>query len=338
MSRTLLLAGAAALALPLLSADPVREGHDLRPRFAEGQELTIRNEVLVNFGLDDATARMGEMEVIPEVPTVDVDVEAVSELSETIAAVRDGAITKMRRTHVEEAFNVTGEAGMQGMYEDIDESQEGPLQGRTFELTAGEEGWEVEDVSEDDQESLEDSVLAMVNERSHFEQLLPDGPVEVGATWNIGDAMLEEMQKALASASAEDADMAPMLDIIDTLKEDFEFDATGKLVSIDDDVAQIEWKVTGELVIDDLFGIIREVADPEMAGEIPEDAEGSLEFGFEMEGGGTFDLSSHQLTELSMEGEFALAGEFAMSQQGMEIEASAEASGTIEVSSSITVE
>ena len=340
MSRTTLLAGAAALALPLLSADPVGKGHDLTPKFSEGQELTIRSEVIATFGLDDATAQMGEMEMIPEVPTVDVEVEAINEVHETILSVRDGQLAKLRRTHVEEGFSATGEAGMQGQFQDFDESQEGPMQGRTFELTKTEDGWDTEDVTED-ADSLDDvgeMVLALTNEKTHWEQLLPSRPVEVGGTWDVGAEMMEEMQRAMSVMASQDSEMAPLMGIVESLQENMEFEAKGKLVSVDDGMAKIEWNLEAELIIDDLFAIIREVMDPDMMGELPESAEGSLELAMEMTGDGVFDLSLHQLVESSLEGEFALAGEFALSEQGMEIQASADASGTMEINTSITVE
>ena len=340
MSRTPLLVGAAALALPLLSADRVGQAHDLSPKFSEGQELTIRTEFVASFGLDDATAKMGEMELIPEVPTVDVEVEGINEYSETILGASNGAITKLRRTHVEENYSVTGEAGMQGQYQDFDESQEGPLSGRTLELTKTDEGWDVEDVTED-AGSLDEAGemgLALTTEKTHMEQLLPSRPVEVGGTWDVGEAMFEEMQRVMSAAAAEDSEMAPMMGMVESLQESMEFEAKGKLVSVDDGMARIEWTLEAELIIDDLFGMVREVMDPDMAGEIPEDADGGLEFAVELTGTGVFDMEAHQLVEAALEGEFALSGEFAMSQQGTTIEASADASGTIEVNTTIEIQ
>ena len=340
MSRTPLLVGAAALALPLLSADLVGVAHDLTPKFSEGQELTIRTEFVAAFGLDDATAKMGEMELIPEVPTVDMEMEGVTEMTESILSVSDGAITKMRRTHVEESYAVSGEAGMQGQYQDFDESDEGPLSGRTIELTKTDDGWDVEDVTED-AGSLDEAgemALTFATERSHWEQLLPSRPVEVGGTWDVGESMFEEMTRMMSAVAAEDSDMAPMMGMMEGLQDSMEFEAKGKLVSVEGGMARIEWTVEAELIIDDLFGMVREVMDPDMAGEIPEDADGGMEFAVEMSGSGVFDMEAHQLTEASMEGEFAISGEFAMSQQGTTIEASADASGTVELNSTIEVQ
>ena len=340
MSRTPLLVGAAVLALPLLSADPASLGHDLTPKFSEGQEITITQEMVLSFGLDDATAQMGEMEMIPEVPTVDLEMEMSGELSESILSVRDGKLAKFRRTHVEEAMSMTGEAGMQGQFQDFDESQDGPLQGRTIELSLGEDGWEAEDVTEDggSLDEIGEAMLSVANEKSHMEYLLPSRPVEVGATWDLGEEMLAEMQRQLAIASAEDSETAALMGMIEGLGDSIDFDAKGKLVSVDDGIAQIEWKMTAELAIDDIFSMVREVMDPDMMGELPESAEGSLELAMEMTGTGSFDLSVHQLTESAFEGEFALAAEMAMSEQGMEIEASADASGTLEWTQTISVE
>lgn len=340
MSRTPLLVGAAVLALPLLSADPASLGHDLTPKFSEGQELTITQEMVLSFGLDDATAQMGEMEMIPEVPTVDMEMEMSGEMTESVLSVRDGKLAKLRRTHVEESMSMTGEAGMQGQFQDFDESQDGPLQGRTIELTLGEDGWEAEDVTEDggSLDETGEAMLAMANEKTHMEYLLPSRPVEVGGTWDVGDEMLEAMTTAMAATSEDDSETAAMMDMLGGLKDSVDFDAKGKLVSVDDGIAQIEWKMTAELAIDDIFSMVREVMDPDMMGELPESAEGSLEMAMEMTGTGTFDLSVHQLTEANFEGEFALAAEMAMSEQGMEIEASADASGTMEMAQTISVE
>lgn len=341
MSRTPLLLGAATLALSLVSADPVSEGYDLSPKFKEGQSLTVRNDITVAFGLDDASAYMGDMEVLPEVPTVDIEVEVASELSEEIMSVtKEGAITKMRRTHEEDSVIVTGEAGAMGEFQEINESEEGPMQGRTIELTKSEEGWKVEDVSEDmdDPDEMVEMMIALSNERTHFEQMLPSRPVEVGSTWDMGDAMFEEMERVMQAMSAQESEMSQVMGIVESLRDQMEFEATGKLVSVDDGTAKLEWKMTAELVIDDLFGLLREALPPELLEEMPESAEGNIEFVVELEGGGTFDLRNHMLTDASMEGEFAISGAFAMSEQGMEIEASADASGSFEIESSITIE
>lgn len=338
MSRTQLLVGASALALPLLSADPPAKGHDLTPRFEEGQELTITNEVLVGFGLDDATYQVGEIEMLPEVPIVDVEIEVLSELSETILKAEDGAIKKMRRTHVEEGVHFAGEAGIQNNFQDFDESQDGPTLGRTIELTATEDGWQVEDLTEDE-EPLEGGLLAVMTEKSHFEQLLPKREVEVGSTWDVGEAMIQEMKRTMSAAAAQGEGFEKFAGLVEALQDSIELDATGKLVSVEGDNAKIEWTMSAELVIDDLFGMLREVMDPEMTADMPEDAEGSLEFAVEMTGGGIFDLAARQLTESSFDGEFALATEFEMvAPQGQEMNASADASGVIELESSIAVE
>ncbi len=340
MSRSPLLIGVAALTLPLLSADLLTEGYDLAPKFTEGQNLTVHNEFTVTFGLDDASAQMGGSEMLPEVPTVDVEVEGVQEYSESILAAADGQITKMRRTHDQENFQVSGEAGMQGQFQNIDESQDGPLVGHTIELTRNDEdGWDAEDVTED-ADPLDDAgelAMKMANDQTHGEPFLPDHPVEVGGTWDVGTEMLETMQRAMA-ANNDDPDMGKMMGLLDSLKDSIEYDATGKLVSVEGDKANIEWKMTASLSIDDLFGMLREVVDPDEMGGLPESAEGSLEIEMELTGTGVFDLDSHQLSEASFEGEFALSGDFSMSEQGMDIQANAEASGTFEMTTAVTVE
>ena len=122
------------------------------------------------------------------------------------------------------------------------------------------------------------------------------------------------------------------------LGEMAEVEAVGRLVSVDGDSANIEWKMSFELTIDDIFEMARDFMDPEITENLPQDADGMFEVVLEAEGVGVFDLSLGQLVSMDMEGEYSMAMEMAMSQDGMEMDGSAEMSGSMEMATVITVE
>ncbi len=335
--RPILAAFVAALALPLLAVDLERETYDLSPRFVVDQELSIRSEGLVSLGLDDASASIAGQE-LPEVPTLEVEVSFVEEATEKVLATRGDELAGLRRTYDAENFAATGEFGIMGEFQDFDESDDGLLVGHTFELTIDEEGdVSVEDVSEDESlEPVPDAQLAAMSAASHFEFLLPSEPVAVGETWDVGAAMLEEVERAFGALASEDEDAAQVVQFLEAVGEHVELEAIGKLVSAGEDAAQIEWNLEASVTISDLFDLVREFVDPADLEELPEDVYGEIEAEFTLKGGGTFDFATGQLTEYDLEGEHAFSVSFSMSQ--MEVEAAADFSGALELSGGVTVE
>ena len=134
------------------------------------------------------------------------------------------------------------------------------------------------------------------------------------------------------------AEMAEIMDGMKGIMEQAEVEAVGRLVSVDGDSANIEWKMSFELTIDDIFEMARDFMDPEITENLPQDADGMFEVILEAEGVGVFDLSLGQLVSMDMEGEYSMAMEMAMSQDGMEMDGSAEMSGSMEMATVITVE
>lgn len=339
--RNLLLGGGSlALAATLLSADLVRESYDLTPKFSEGQKIRIENEITFVVGLDDAAASFGGQELPADV-TLDVEMEMSQVMEEEILGASDGAITKLRRRYDTMGMNVTGEAGAMGQLQSIDESEEIPIEGRVLELTVDEDGAvEVVDVTDDDT-SVDEATEAMIKTQmieTHSEALLPKHAVEVGDSWDIAEASMEMFEKVAGSQGGGDADMARMMEAMKGMMEQAEIDAVGRLLSVEDDLANIAWTMSFELSIDDLFEMIRDFADPEMTEEMPEDAEGMIEIVIEAQATGVFDLSKHQLTSLEMAGEYSLMAEMAMSQDGMEMDGNADLSGTMEMTTTLTIE
>lgn len=340
-ARKLFFGGSSlVLAASLLSADLVRDSYDLTPKFTEGQKIRIENEITFVVGLDDAAASFAGQELPADV-TLDVEMEMTQVMNEEILGASDGAITKMRRSYDTMGMNVTGEAGAMGQLQSIDESEEIPLEGRTLELTVDEDGnVEVTDVTEDD-DSVDEATQAMIKTQmveTHSEALLPRRAVEVGDSWDVAEASMEMFEKMAGSQGGGDADMARMMEAMKGMMEQAEIDATGRLVSVEGDLANIAWTMSFELSIDDLFEMIRDFADPEMTEDMPEDAEGMIEIVVEAKGTGVFDLKKHQLVSMEMEGEYSMSAEMAMSQDGMEMNGNADLSGTMEMTTTLTIE
>lgn len=335
--KLLVPAGSLLLVGSLVAASTApRAGHDLQPKFQEGQKLAIRNEVTVVLGLDDVQASFGGQELPADV-TMDMEIHVEQLLNEEVVSLRDGAISKLRRHHDTMGVEVTGEAGAMGQIQSIDETQDIPLEGHTLELVRGEDGAvEVTDVTEDG-DAVEDTLIKTQVIESHFELMLPKREVEVGDSWDVGSQMIEEFARQAASQAEGDADMARVIDAMRKVLDGADMKAEGRLVSVDGDLASIEWTMSVEVTVDDLFELIRDVADPEDLEGMPEDASGSVQLAMEAKGNGTFDLSVHQLTSLELTGEYSLSAEMAMSQDGMDMNGNAEISGTMEMTGGVSI-
>lgn len=336
--RTLLLgAGSLSLMGLLGSADLVRDSYDLTLKFSEGQKIRTENETTFVIGLDDAAASFGGQELPADV-TLDVEMIMTQVIDDEISEVRDGSPSKMRRTFDTLSMSVSGEAGAMGQIESIDESEDMPLEGRTVEISVSEDGdVEVNDVTEGE-DPLDEDMLGMMNGSQNMgDVFLPKSSVEVGDSWDIAEATQEVFDKLMGSNPG-GAEMAEIMDGMKGIMEQAEVEAVGRLVSVDGDSANIEWKMSFELTIDDIFEMARDFMDPEITENLPQDADGMFEVVLEAEGVGVFDLSLGQLVSMDMEGEYSMAMEMAMSQDGMEMDGSAEMSGSMEMATVITVE
>jgi len=336
--RTLVpFAGAALLLGTLVAASgPARESHDLRPKFQEGQKLVVSNQITMVLGLDDLEADFAGQPMPADV-TMDMEIELEQILNEEVLGAADGALSKLRRHHESMSVDVTGEAGAMGQMESIDQSQDIPLQGRTLLLERGEDG-AVKVTDETEGEAIDEAMVKTQTLESHFELFLPKEPVAVGDSWDVGKTMIEEFARQASAQAEGDADMARVIGVVRDVMESSDVEAVGRLVSVEGNLARLEWTMKLEVKVDDLFQIVRDMADPEDVEDIPEDAQGSIEMAMEIKGTGAFDMTLHQLTSLELAGEYSLSADAEMTQgEGMEMSGSAAISGTVEMSGGVAI-
>ncbi|MFT4542988.1 MAG: hypothetical protein ACI841_005208 [Planctomycetota bacterium] len=325
------------LSLSLLAANSVRESYDLTPRFEKGQSLTITTEAMMTFELGDAEITVNGSP-IPAVPAIQMEFTMEDGVEEQVLDAEDGAIRKLRRETTSNSVSIDGDVEMMGEAQTIAEWDESPQVGHVLELTVDEDGEiEVEDISEDsDLDELSEEDLLSMDVDNHGEQLLPTDEVEVGESWDVGDALHKDLMSSLERSI--DDDVAEIIQILEMVGEEVEFEAQGTLVSVDDKGANIEWTAKMSIASLDLLEIMLEVApEGEMDG-FPEDAEATATMTFELIGKGLFDLNLHQLVELSIEGDYTLTIEAAASMDGQGGEVSAEFEGTLEATNTIEVE
>lgn len=347
-SRTLLPRIAALLATAGLvgagyAARLERVAHDLTPRFAQDQKLTVRTGFNLSLTLDDAEMKFGEM-TLPQSPTVNVTVEGEENLTEVIEAAKDGNPTTIKRTYGTDSVNISGQAGMGEMMQDLDESEESDLSGRVLRITKTEDGVEVEDLTNEGRsdnervEDLKDSQRALVTLDSHFEFMLPGQPVEVGESWDIGKSFIEKATQMLGAAAAQEEDAenaAKMREVMDLVLENLEHHATGKLVAIDGDMAQLAFDIDAKIAFDDFASLIERFADDE--DEMPEDMDGEIAVTLKMKGTGVFNMAAHQLSELDLQGEFEMELRMSMTQMDTPMSMNGSMSGTIGLSGGVQV-
>lgn len=327
----------AGLVTAAITAREERVAHDLTPTFEKGAKYEITNAFEMTLNLDDAEMKFGEM-TLPQVPTVNVNIEMEEVVHEEVKEVENGQLAEVVRIYDDSAVIISGEAGMGEMMEELDEEEEVPLSGRTLKIVKTDDGVEVtdltnEDLAADEQlEELSEQELATVDLESHFEFLLPSKSVEVGESWDIGKPFVEKMTKMMTSSAAaqedpEDGEM--MKEIFGTILESMESEATGKLESVDGDIATIRYNVDAKITFDDFATILEKVAD--QADEMPDEMDGEVTLEMSLKGVGKFDMSTHQMSELEMGGDFEIDLAMTMSQMDMEISMAGAMSGSLEL-------
>jgi len=323
-------------------AREARVAHDLRPLFAEGDKYEIKQAFKLSLNLDDAEMKFGEM-TLPQTPTVNVNIAGEETTSEEVKKAKDGAIEELVRSYDDSTVKITGQAGMGEQMQDLDEEETGPLSGRKLKIAKAEGGLEVTDLSNegkatDEQlEELTTDQKAGVDLDSHFEFLMPTKTVEVGESWDIGKPFVEKITKMVtASAAAQEDEKAGevMQEIFKTVMEGMESTATGKLESVEGDIATINYAIDAKIKFDDFAKIIEKVA--EEADEVPEDLAGEVVLNMKLKGIGKFDTKIHQLKDLEMGGDFGVDLKMNMTQQGMEIAVQGKLSGSMEIGGGVT--
>ncbi len=326
------------LALPLLAAGEPVETYDLRPLFSDGMQLVITNTLEANLELDEASARLGDLDILEGGVAASGEMLGQSRITETVEATREGSIAAVRRTIEESTVESSGDYEAMGESSGGSETEEGEFAGRTLVITVDEEGQvTVEDVSEGDFETLDDERLATQDQKTHFEELLPTEPVEVGDTWDPSEGFLAEAMEELRAGAEAEGDEEEFEQLMEVLTEYGSAEATGTLESVEDGVATISWEMEFTVDIPDLMDVIVDLADPEDTEGMPDSAEASMSMTLTVEGSGQFDLRAHQLTSFTLEGSMSMDAEGAVSQDGMDIEGDASASGAFTVTGGVEV-
>jgi hypothetical protein len=326
-----------------IAAREGRVAHDLRARFAEGDKYEIRNAMKLSLNLDDAKIQFGET-TLPQTPTVNVNIAFEESTNEEVKKVKDGAIGELIRSYEDGGVKFTGQAGMGEQMQDLDEEKENPLSGRKLRIVRGEgTTLEITDLSNEGKaeaeqlDELSAEQKASVDFDSHFEFLLPTKTVELGESWDIGKPFIEKMTKMMSASAAaqEDEKAAEMMnEIFSTVMQGMESQATGKLESVEGDIATIQYAIDAKIKFDDFAKIIEKVA--EESDEVPEDMTGEVVMNLKLKGPGKFDLKTRQLKEVELGGDFGIDLKMSFSQQGMEFAVDGKLSGTMEIGGGVT--
>lgn len=322
-----------------LAARPAQDTIDLTQRFEAGQTFAISQSMEFSGDIDDVSALVDGQEMLEGGIEGDAQATISMSMTETIDSVREGEISGLTVTLDDATMDMTGSMNAMGESETFDESEEMPAVGHTVKITIGEDGEiEREDVTED-AEPLSDEEMASVSHRNHFDMLLPKEAVEIGTAFELNtdwDDLFAEMMQNMESADMDPEAARAAEVMMEAFADATEIEATGTVVGVEDGVATIEYAIYVNTSIADLMEIIRQVAPPEAAGQIPP-ADASLELIAEMEGVGKFNVEKGYLSALSMSGEFSLdlSGSMDMGQQ---MEASAAMSGEFSMETTIELQ
>lgn len=324
--------------LLLIAAIRPADTYDLVPRFTAGMQLETPGTLTFLGDLDEVTAEMGGNDILGG--TVGANIEAAMSWSESdeILETKDGEIVKLRRTYTELAWSVQAEAEAGGESESFDETgEEDDLVGRVVEITVDEDGeMTVVDVSEGDLEALDSEKLDSLGSVSPFRTFLPTEPIEEGESWDAKGAFAEIAEELRKGANA-DGDIETFETLLSFLEEYGSAQATGTLVGVEDEMAEISWEITVSLEIPDVLSVARQFGLGDELNEMPPSAAASMYLEMEIEGSGIFDLEHHQLTKMEMEGELSFSAEGSIDEDQVSIDAEASASGTYQLKTGVNV-
>lgn len=246
--------------------------------------------------------------------------------TDQILELRDGQLSKVRRTFDAQEIEYSVEVEAMGESASDESSETTPLIGHTVEITIDEDGEvSVVDVTEGDVElATAETLEGIVLEGTYQENLLPEEPVEIGDSWDLaGDQ--EELFAAFKEGAMEgvvdDPNAAEIMAVLDIFAANTAIAVTGTLTDVEDGVALIEWSLEASVELDDLVGVIQAIADPEEIGEIPPGVESNFTLVVTVEAQGRFDLELHQLVDIKASGEITLELSAAFSETDMELDA-----------------
>lgn len=327
------------LSLPLaLAFRPASEEINLTPRYAVDQTYSISQAFTMTMGLDDVSATMDGQEMLDGAVEFDMDMSMETEITEQVMEVRDGKIAKMLVTVDAMDVSVTGELNAMGQGESIDEAPDIPVVGRTVEMTIDKDG-EItrKDVTKDVEAPLSEAEMNMVSNQNHFEMLAPEGPVEEGKAFELQpnwDEMMTQMMASMDSGGAEAEQVAMMETMMDSLMGAMTFEAVGKVTSVEEGIATVEYEANVAMNIDDLMEIVMQALPPEAAEQMPP-VNAQLEVTADMTATAMFNIEMGQFVSIEMSGEFEINMSGDADLGGAAGDASASMSGEFSGKSSI---
>ncbi len=330
-----------ALSLLLLANRSVRDSYDLKPQVEAGQKLAFNFEMSGTFELADAEITIGP-DTLPEAPIVDVEFSMSHGADVEILTAKDGEAQSARLKITDDANSFSGEASMMGTSQTFGETGEAKMLGHTILIEKDEEGEiTVSDVSDEEGlEPLSDEDMDGFDLENHFSVILPEGPVAVGESWDIGERALKLIRDGMKKdGGTSESDAEEFEKVMSLLSSSSEVEFTGTLQSVEGTSANIVWSATFTLDQLDLLNFAREMGAGAELDEMPvQDLEMLGSSSVELSGKGVFDLEAHQLTSFSLEGEYTFDLEGSASAEGMEFQMSSEFEGTLEMSGGTTPE
>jgi hypothetical protein len=216
MQRLLLIA---TMSAPLLlPAAPPRGAVELELAPEEGLVLEKRGAFEGEMKLDDFTLEINGEEVPIPAPEVTNTFSGTLVVKDTYAKVADGRVERLERAFDELTQHQVSDSG-DG--EEVATDNESPLQGVTvvFAWNDGDGEYAVS-FGEDEDASLDEDLLADLDQSIDFEQLLPGKEVAEDDTWTVGAEGVREMLSLGGDFHFEDEEDTPQETLIDEALDD----------------------------------------------------------------------------------------------------------------------
>lgn len=334
LSRTAPLCATLLVGLWTLSNTPAPDELDLSLRIEQGQSFTVSSTSELELVLDDLSVLIDGAEVLG----AGVGYEMLMNIDERqtidVMTMEEGDVTAFRRTLDEQRGRIEVSVDAMGNSDQFEESIDYPREGRTFEVRRGEDG-EVSatDVSEGFEERLPRQTLPEAALRPLLDEFLPAEPVALGETFDLTgqwkrwvEALNEQGLGDLGGAGLTDEQIAALEGLSDTVGEALTVEAEGKVTSVVEGIATIEYEISGAMELEDLMALGAALLP--QGTDLPPGIEASMLMGLELAGKGSFDLAAGQLIVLELEGEMSAELDGSADLDGTSAEAAAALSGT----------
>lgn len=330
--RTSLAIGS-LLALPLLAALEPEETYLLVPRFEDGMALDVDFSYGAEFELDEASVTLDGVDLLGDAAWADCRLDGSLDIEELVQSTKDGAIRRALVTLTDLSTEYELSMEVLGKSQDLQQQMPwGDQVGRTYEVTVADDGQvSAEEVSVTGEVAPIDSTAPRVEPgvRNHFEGLLPERPVAIGDSWELGDEFLHTVLSGFRGPSVMGGLESEMKALAELVDEHGKFKVTGVLDRVEDDVAEIAWTIEFTIKIDDLAASLEDLLPEGRLDQIPPDAELGANVLCILigKGNGSFDLSMNQLIDFSFHAAFSVDFNLSVSSKDFELAGRTASSG-----------